>query len=269
MLNHRLAPRYTWLAAIAVAALSGGASAQTATDHYWGQLEYFFPTIASTARLDFPGTNVQGTEIHLEDDLGLTDRKGTPYFLLGTRFGQNWRMEFEYYYLDRSASRTLTRDIEWGGVDYPISATVNSEFNSNIYRLTGGWSFYHTPVAEAGVSLGLHTTDFKLALSGANVQTESRSVTVPLPTLGLYGVFQVAPQWWVNGRVDWLSLTYEKYHGQLTNLVASGTWRFTPNWGVGAGYRYVNYQLTSTSEHFHGEATYEFSGPTLFVQGAF
>jgi hypothetical protein len=154
MLNRRLAPRYSWLAAVAVAALggSGSASAQIATDRNWGQLEYFFPTIASTARLDFPGTNVQGTEIHLEDDLGLKDRQGTPYLLLGTRFGsQNWRMEFEYYYLNRSATRTINREIDWGDIQYPAQAVVNSTFNSDVYRLTGGWSFYHTPVAEAGV----------------------------------------------------------------------------------------------------------------------
>jgi hypothetical protein len=153
---------------------------------------------------------------------------------------------------------------------------VNSTFNSDVYRLTGGWSFYHTPVAEAGVSLGLHTTNFKLALSGQgtgpagfSTQGESRTVLVPLPTLGLFGSFQMAPQWWLNGRVDWLSLTYEQYHGQLTNLVAQADWRFHPNWGVGLGYRYVNYQVSSHTEHFHGEATYEFSGPTIFLTGAF
>jgi hypothetical protein len=264
-------------AGLALAGFAGSANAEGSTDMNWGQLEYFFPTISSTARLDDTTNHLPGTEIHLEDDLGLTDRKGTPYLLLGTRFGsQRWRMEFEYYFLDRSATRTIQRQITWGGVTYDVGANINSTFNTNVYRLTGGWSFYRTPEAEGGVSLGFHVTDFKLALSGEGTgpaglsfQTESRTQLVPLPTLGAYGNYKLAPDWILHGRFDWLSLTYEQYHGSLYNLNLGVDWRFVPNWGVGVGYRYVNYKLEATKNSFHGEANYEFQGPTVYVAGAF
>jgi hypothetical protein len=263
-------------AGLVLAASAGTASAEGPNDMNWGQLEYFFPTISSTARLDNDSGTV-GTEVHLEDDLGLTDRKGTPYLLLGTRFGsKNWRMEFEYYYLDRSATRSITRQINWGDTTYDIGANINSTFNTNIYRLTGGYSFYRTQEAEGGVSLGFHVTDFKLALSGQGTgpaglsfRTESRTQLVPLPTLGAYGNYVIAPQWILHGRVDWLSLTYEQYHGSLTNLYVGADWRFVPNWGVGLGYRYVNYRVTADKNSFHGEANYEFQGPTVYFAGAF
>src|SRR5262245_16650285 len=104
--------------AIVLTGLPGAARAEMPQDNWWGELEYFYPTISSTVRLDFPQTNAPGTETKLEDDLGLTDRKGTPYILLGTRFATNWRVEFEYYYLERSGDRHLDREIHWGDIDY-------------------------------------------------------------------------------------------------------------------------------------------------------
>jgi hypothetical protein len=262
--------------ALASIGFTGAACAEAPQDNWWGELEYFYPTITSTARLDFPGTDAPGTETRLEDDLGLTDRKGTPYFLIGTRLGQNWRLEFEYYYLQRSGDRTIERDIHWGDIDFPASADVHSIFNTNIYRLVGGYSFYRTPMAEAGASFGLHVTDFKLALSGQGngpqglaFQSEARNVLVPLPTVGLYGVYKFNDQMMLRGRFDYLSLTIDQYDGQLVNSLVSASWRFNPNWGVGLGYRYVSYNLKSTTENFHGEIKYDFKGPTVYLEAGF
>jgi hypothetical protein len=260
-------------AAIALAGFAAGASAETPQDHWWGELEYFYPTISSKARLDFPGTNVQGTEIRLEDDLGLADRKGTPYFLLGTRIGQPWRVEFEYYYLNRTGTHVIDKEINWGDQTYPVNATVSTKFDTNIYRLVGGYSFYRTSMAEAGGSLGLHVTDFRLGLSGTSTsgtfQSETKNALAPLPTLGVYGVYKFNDQMMMRGRIDYLSLTVDKYHGQLVNTMAGFSWRFMPNWGAGVAYRYVSYNLKSTNPHFVGEIKYDFKGPTIYLEAGF
>ena len=263
-------------AAAVLTAFAGAALAEGPQDRHWAQLEYFFPTISSTARLDFPGTRLPGTTIALEDDLGLSDRKGTPYFLVGTRLGENWRLEFEYYRLDRSATQTTQRTLHWGGATFPLSTTVHSEFDSSIFRLTGGYSFYRTPQAEAGASLGLHITDFKAALSGqgngpvgAGFQSEKRDATVPLPTVGIYGTYMLADKWALRARADYLSFDYQGYDGSLTNLMAAVDWRFAANWSAGLGYRYVDYDLDSSKDRFQGQFRYKFKGPTLFVGASF
>jgi hypothetical protein len=261
---------------IALTGLAGDARAETPQDAWWGELEYFYPTVNSKARLDFPQTEAPGTEIRLEDDLGLTERKGTPYFLLGARFATNWRVEFEYYYLQRSGDRHLSRDIHWGDIDYHAGADIHTIFNTNVYRLVAGYSFYRTPMAEAGATIGLHTTDFKIGLSGqgdregaTGLQTETKNVLVPLPTVGLYGTYKFSDQWMVRGRFDVLSLTIDQYDGQLVNSMIAFDWRFTKNWGGGLGYRYVSYNLKSTTDKFHGEVKYDFKGPTIFVEAGF
>lgn len=269
--------KFVAIPAITLATLSGSAFAEGLHDQFWGELSYFYPTINSTARLDATATARPGSSITLEDELDLADRKGTPYFSLGMRIGQNWRIEFEYYKLDRSSSKTLTRNIDWGDSTYPVGVQVDSSFDTTVYRLTGGYSFYKTPVAEVGGALGLHVTDFKTALSGqasgpggtTTFQREANDALVPLPTLGLYGAYAFTDQFQVRGRVDYLTLKYDQYDGSLVNFLVAFDWRFSKNWGVGAGYRYVDYKLSADDPDFRGEVNYKFKGPTLFLTAGF
>jgi hypothetical protein len=263
-------------AAIGSMSMAGAAFAEMPADRYWGELQYFYPTIDSTARVDALSTARPGTKITLEDELDLADRKGTPYLSLGMRLGENWRMELEYYKLDRSSSKTLERDVDWGDVTYPLGVEIDSEFNTTVYRLTGGYSFHKTAASEAGVAFGFHVTDFETSIAGQGLgpgglafQREARDALVPLPTLGLYGGFQVAPQVYLRGRVDYLSLEYNEYDGSLVNWMAAIDWRVHKNFGVGLGYRYVDYKLNASKSDFVGDINYKFRGPTLYLQGAF
>ncbi|HUL68238.1 MAG TPA: hypothetical protein VLW55_26825 [Burkholderiaceae bacterium] len=265
---------------VLLAGVAGTALAETPRDQYWIGLSYFYPTITSTVRVDVPGTRL-GSTVRLEDELGLSDRKGTPYFLAGMRIGSNWRIEFEYYALNRDATRTTNRNIDFGDITFQTATQINTKFDTGIYRLTGGYAFIKTPDAEFGGALGLHMTDFKIQLAGtgsvtsggtttaASFQREERTALVPLPTLGLYGSYLFADQFVLRGRVDYLSLTYDKYHGSLVNWFGGFDWRFLKNVGAGVGYRYVNYKLSSTNTHVYGEVNYNFKGPTIYLEAAF
>jgi hypothetical protein len=266
------------LATAFLTALSATASAEAPQDRFWAGLEYFYPTITSTAKIDATVTSRPGTEIRLEDDLDLDDRKGTPYLNLGARIGDSWRIEFEYYALKREATRNIGRQIDFGDISFPVGVAVTSEFDSTVYRLVGGWSFLRTQQAEAGVSAGLHVTDFTTQLSGvatgalgggASFRREAHDALVPLPTLGVYGTYVVIPQVILRGRLDFLSLKYGDYDGRLINWMGAVDWRFHRNMAVGLGYRYVDYKLEATKSDFTGEVRYKFKGPTLFFNVGF
>lgn len=269
--------KISMLAAVALSALPGVALAEHPQDVFWGELSYFYPTISSTARLDATATSRPGAFIKLEDELDLDDRKSTPYLTLGMRLGERWRLEFEYYELNRSASKTLTRQIDWGDTTFPVGVQIDSQFDTTIYRFTGGYSFVKDQTAEAGVGFGLHITDITTALSGigngpsgsATFQSEKRDTLVPLPTAGLYGTYKLADTVSLRGRVDFLSFKYDEYDGKLVNWMASIDWRFAKNWGIGIGYRYVDYELEADSSDFRGEINYNFKGPTIFLNAAF
>ena len=264
-------------AAAMLACASTGAVAETPQDNFWGSLEYFYPTITSTVRIDATATARPGSSIRLEDDLDLDDRKGTPYLGLGMRLGERWRLELEYYALKRTATKTISRQVDFGDVSFPVGAQLTSEFNSTIFRATGGYSFYKEPNAEAGVGFGLHITDFTTQLSGqgtgvltgAGFQREAHDALVPLPTVGLYGSYKLTDMLMLRGRVDFLSLNYGDYDGRLINWLAALDWRFSKNVGAGVGYRYVDYRVDATKSDFTGEVKYAFKGPTIFVNMGF
>lgn len=263
-------------AAAVLACASTGALAEWPTDNYWIGLEYFYPTINSTARLDSTNGD-RGVSVNFEEDLDLTDRKGTPYLTFGMRLGERWRIQFEYYTLDREGTKVLDRQIEWGDTSFPVGVNLETKFDSTIYRLTGGYSFYKEPNAEFGVGFGFHVTEFKTQLSGQGTgalggfgfQREAHDTLVPLPTLGLYGTYKFAEQWAVRGRVDYLSLKVDQHDGRLINWLGAVDWRFAKSWVAGLGYRYVDYKLDSTDTDFVGHMQYKFKGPTIFVNAQF
>ena len=228
----------------------------------------YAPTLKTTANFDSTTLGV-GTSVNFEEDLGLDDRKVNATILGRVRLGERWRIEAEYFALNRSGTRAISSTVNWGGSIYPSSSVVSSEFDSDIYRLSGGYSFIKDAQAELGVTLGFHVTDFVISLAATGIGPTTANALAPLPTIGFYGSYAFTPRWLLSGRVDFFSLNYNDYDGSLVNLMAGVDYRFTRNFGVGLAYRYVDYDLTATRSSFTGSVKYEFSGPMLYVIGSF
>lgn len=242
----------------------------------------YVPAIDTQLRIDgtVSGTGQRGTVIDLEDDLDFEDRPTLPYALLNLRLGQRWRIEGEYFALDRDKTTVIDRELEIGDSVFPINSTVNSHFHSDIYRLSAGYSFLKRPNSELGVALGVHVTTFDLGIrtEGALVTvSETADTLAPLPTLGFYGYYAFSPRWLMQGRADIFSLEYEDYSGSLLNLNVAIEYQLAKHVGVGAGYRYVDLELTadkaldigSATADVSGEFQYQYSGPTLYLSFGF
>lgn len=179
--------------------------------------------------------------------------------------------------LRRSASRQLSSDIVVDDTTYPASALIDSRFDSTIYRLGVGYSLLRTPQWEAGMTLGLHVTDFTIVLDGqgsvngsaVSRRREERDATLPLPTIGAYASVELTPRWHAAGRVSLFSMKARGFDGRLVDLQASVVYRVNPNAGVGIGYRYDDYRLASTRSSNKGRLEYEFRGPQVFAEAAF
>jgi hypothetical protein len=254
----------------------GAANAQQAswnvnpglTDQWTLQLGAFQPHVDTTAHLN-SSTGARGTEFTFEDTLGMADSKTIPTFLASVRLGQNWKIEGEYFELKRSATRTLNRTINWGDQTFPVSASVSSEFDSNIYRLSAGYSFIKDNQKELGAVLGFHVTDFKASLAAPTFGAQSGNALAPLPTIGAYGAYAFNPRWLLSGRADYFSLNYNQYNGKLLNFSAGVEYRFVRNFGASLAWRRIDYELTATKSNFNGGLEYKFSGPMLSLVGSF
>jgi hypothetical protein len=247
---------------------AGAAGAQPAQhpglqDRWTLQLSAYAPKVETTASLNGSGGRV-GTAISFENDLNLTDRKVMPGVLAGVRLAERWKFEAEYLSLRRSGARSVSRTLNWGDNTYPVGTTVSSEFDSDIYRLSGGYSFVKDGRRELGVVLGVHATDFSASLSAAGRGTRTGESLAPLPTIGLYGAYAFTPQWLLSGRFDYFSLKYEDYDGSLANLSIGADYRVTRHFAIGFAWRHVDYDVDVFKPHYTGGIRYKFNGPALY-----
>ena len=232
------------------------------------QIGVYYPTVDTNARLDSSTLN-RGTEIDFEGDLALDDRKALGSIFGSVRLGEKWRIELEYFGLNRSGSRQISRTINWGDNTYPVNAVVSASFDSDVFRVSGGYSFIKDDKKEFGLALGLFSTYFEASLSSAAGGYRKADTLAPLPTIGAYGAYAFSPRWLAYGRVDYFWLNYDEYDGSLVNAQAAAEYRFTRTYGVGLGYRYVRYNLDSSDSKWNGQITYEFYGPNLYFTASF
>src|SRR5512134_2641908 len=170
-------------------------------DRWSIQLGLYTPNVDTSARLNGAG-GLLGTEINFEEDLGYAERNDMPAILGSVRLGERWKVEAEYLSLRRDNSRALSRTINWGDNSYTVGTTVTSEFSSDIFRVSGGYSFIKDAQKELGVTFGFHVTDFNISISASSIGSDTGEALAPLPTLGLYGAYALTPKWLLSGRVD-------------------------------------------------------------------
>jgi hypothetical protein len=260
-----------------VYAIAVPASAQVLSDRYWFNAGAFFPDIDTSVQVSSTQDSTVGTKIDLENDLKLDDKETLPSITVGARLSDHFSINAEYYSLHRKGETILSRDIVFDDVTYPTGVDVGSSFDSDVYRLTVDWSFMRSDDMELGAAIGLHATQFEVALSGeghvgeATLATEARrrDALAPLPTIGLYGAWAPTPRWTFTGRADYLSLTIDDYEGRLINAQATASYRLWENISVGAAYRYVDYDVKANKKRWTGDLAYTFSGPVIFIQAGF
>jgi len=214
-------------------------------------------------------TSGLGTLIDLQDTLGLSGEAAGPYASFRWRMSERWRLEASYVWISESGSKGINQDIHWGDVTFPINTDVSSKFNFSDLRSSVGYSFYKTGDKELGVGLGLHVLSYQLSLSSLNLGTEAGNVLAPLPVLSAYGGFALNEQWSVTARLDWLSLTYQQYHGGITSVAFDVLYQPFQHVGFGFGWRGLSVNFQATSGRFVGKLEQSLQGPQLFLIASF
>ncbi|HSB62996.1 MAG TPA: hypothetical protein VLJ18_02475, partial [Thermoanaerobaculia bacterium] len=121
---------FAWFAAAAaLLAVARGAAAQSGSSafyrHQRGMDETFrlnlgglYPTFDTTVQ--YGTVTLPGTEITLESDLGLAEKKFALQVDGYLRLGRHARLDFAYQQWNRSAAKVLSRQIVFNGVTYSV-----------------------------------------------------------------------------------------------------------------------------------------------------
>jgi hypothetical protein len=261
---------------VLVALAAQPAVAQRLSDSFALQVAAYFPSVNSTVQVNGSGGAI-GTDVDFERDLGFEQNSILPAFMAEWRPNDDWVLNAEFYALGRKNQNFIERELVIGDTTYPVNASINSGFDSDIIRFTIGNRFYQTSNFEIGAAIGLHGTDFTVYIEGegsaagqsAQFRSENRSVFAPLPTVGLFFAWEPAPKVSIAGRFDWLSLTIDDYSGRLLNTEASAAFRVQKHIDMGVMYRRVDYRVRVNRADWDGQVKYNFHGPALFVQFGF
>jgi len=228
----------------------------------------FVPKTSTSAQLDST-TLGAGANIDFEQALGITTQKTVPDIFARFRFTDRWRVEAEYFQLNRRGDQATQNQIQWGDVTFPVNTQIQSKFNFSDIRISGGYSFFRTADKELGVGFGFHMAGYDVTLNSAASGTESEKVLAPLPVLSGYGQFALTEQWAVGVRLDRFAMTYDKYNGNITSIGVDLNYQPFRHVGFGLAYRSLNIALKVTGDQLTGKFAQTFQGPLLYMNGSF
>ena len=256
-------------AALPVAATGGDIPTHPAlSDRFYFGLGAFFPETNTKAELRSNNTGL-GTVVDFEETLDMPRQNTVPSLIGRWRFGERWRVDAEYFQLNRSSERTIDREINWGDQTFPLNARVATTFDFSDLRVSLGYSFFKRPDKELGVGIGLHVATYEVSLSSANFGSQAEDVLAPLPVLSLYGQFALTEHWAVGTRIDRLSLSYDKYDGSLTSFALDLLYQPFRHVGFGAGYRSLVIKIEAHEDRATLQVRQAFQGPLLFMNVSF
>ncbi len=243
---------------VACWAASGALAAEAGTDALpWKTWEFslggYLMTYDTSLRLD-SDTLGRGTEIDLEDDVGLDKSLNTFRFDADWRFLPRHRASFSVYRYSRDAARTINREIKFGDKTFLIDWTVASEFDMNVYKASYAYSVIHNAKFDLGLSAGLHVLDFKSSISATGLGvSESAKLLAPLPVLGVRGTWAVTPSVFLKANVDVFAISIDDTRGTFTDALVALEYDAFEHFGVGIGYNRVYMNIKADGDKFKGE----------------
>jgi hypothetical protein len=240
----------------------------------------FFQQFTTTIRLDSEKYG-RGTEVSLEDDLGISANQANFRADGYWRFGRHGRVDFAYTGWNRSASHTLDTPIKVGDTTYDAHATLDSRLRVSLVELYYGYSFWNTPKFEAGLMLG-----FSALFNSVNVEGEatitgpdgtkttgprtaqSRSLTAPLPAIGAQVRYTIIPGLLVSGKIRGMQLTIDNVKGSVLEGRAGLDYYPWKNFGFGAAYDFMEIKIEKQTDPGLS-LDYKYSGPMVYISMVF
>jgi len=238
------------------------------TDRFVIGVGAFIPKTSTSAQLNST-TLGAGTVIDFEQALGMETQKAVPDISVRYRISERWRLEAEYFELNRTGKRALDREIQWGDQVFPVNTQVNSVFDIADTRVSVGYSFFKTADKEVGASLGFHVVQYEASLTAAATGTQDGDVLAPLPVASLYGQFALTDRWALGARLDRFSLSYDQYSGDISSMAVDLLYQPFRHLGFGLSYRSLFIDFKSETSKWTGKVDQSFQGPLLSVYGSF
>jgi hypothetical protein len=237
----------------------------------------FLQAFDTTLRVDNQSAGA-GSDVDLENDLGLTEDQSVFWANLNWRFADRHRFGVSYFNFTRDATAEALEEIEIGDEIYPVGATLTTEFSASIMPFYYAYSFIKKDKHELAGSIGFHWFELSLDVKGSgSISTVGdadadfyASVNAPLPLIGVRYDYYVNDRWTasIHGEYFALDLVDDEinFSGSLANIRLSTDYWFTNNFGMGAAINWFDLDAEVDDDNWKGAVDYRYFGPQIYVQ---
>lgn len=193
--------------------------------------------------LRYDSGTIIGATLNTQRDLGMNDSLQTFRADGYYRFNERHSIDYAWYHIGRDGSVALDHDIDWGDIEY-LQGQLDSDYKTNIYKISYGWSFHHDEKVELALLAGLHITDIDISLRGlvdtgggaTAVDSTSTSVTAPLPVVGFKLNYNITPRWIWRTKYELFHMNFGNYDGTFSDLASTIEYRPFDRAGFGFGF---------------------------------
>lgn len=244
------------------------------TSKFQFEVGTFFPSKTIDIEVDGAGPN---DKIEFGKAFGLESTQTTLLMGFDWRFSKKWKVAFEYFGLKNSNTRTLEEDISWEDFTFEAGTNVKGGINFSIYRVYVGRIFTEGQKHEFGGGLGVHAMNVRVSLEGdvltnqgdLGFEKSRKSITIPLPNLGLWYFYAPLTKLAFTARVDFFALSINEFSGNLWNVTPGVNYQVFKHVGVAANYRWVNIGAEYDTSNWNGSVDIIFQGPSISITGNF
>lgn len=232
---------------------------------------FFLSSIKTTLSLTDAAGN-GGQEVDFSKDLGGENSLNLFRFDAEWRFASKHKVQFAYFDIDRSTSRTINKEINWGDQVFPINTTVTAGFRTAISKLNYAYSFYRNAAQTQEINglIGFHISRLEASLGTNSGKAEGVSVTAPLPVFGLEWNARLTDKLSSQVAYTYFGLSVDdKYSGNLSDFQAVLEYQVHRNWSVGGGYNRYTMRASAESDRLKLTMRHNYNGLLLFVSARF
>jgi hypothetical protein len=256
-----------------------GQQASPITDRFALRVSYFAPSIDTFLRLD-RSTGQPGTDLHVENDLGLDDKANMARMEMIFRLREKNRLRVDYFKLTRYGDKVLDQTIRFGdqvflgctaGTPGCVPDRAQTKLDYRSLTLTYTRSLLYFDRFELGVGLGVSLLEAHAEgkVVARNVREKEDGVA-PYPTLALDTTWRISKRWSLNARGQTLTANLSDFTGSLSDYHGDIQYRWARNFAFGLGYQAIRLRGESTStKNMPGKLDQKIKGPELFIRASF
>lgn len=209
-----------------------------------------------------------GTEVSLENDLGLDATTNIKRVDAAWRFSERHRALFGVFDLSQTGSKTLDRDFVIDGETYSTDEAILTDWKMQLFELGYAYRIRGNERTQwwLNVSFFIQNTEITVVETATGGDVSSEDVVLPLPKFGLAVDHVFNEHWFGHAGVDVFKLEIGDVGGSLVDLRATLDYRFTENFSIGAGWHLINVDvnLDRSVSDWQGRFNWETRGILLY-----